>query len=208
MDYNIRASRGDIQLSFKRIQDILLDVDSRIAAGGGGGGGSTTWGSITGTLGSQTDLANALSGKQAAGSYASSVHTHTISDVTGLQTALDGKSDALVSGTSIKTINGTSLLGAGDISIASGGITLSSTTVTLPSGRGVYEYSAVVTDATVSSEHLITCQLAPHIDSDENATDMLSLRSVTAVAGNGNFTVNMAFDEPTSGIIKLRYFKS
>lgn len=44
-----------------------------------------------------------------------------ISGVTGLQTALDGKQATLVSGTSIKTINGTSLLGSGDITISGGG---------------------------------------------------------------------------------------
>ena len=48
-----------------------------------------TWGSITGTLSNQTDLQNALNGKQA----------------------------TLVSGTSIKTINNTTLLGSGNISI-------------------------------------------------------------------------------------------
>ncbi len=32
-----------------------------------------------------------VDGKQAAGSYAATVHTHAIADVTGLQTALDGK---------------------------------------------------------------------------------------------------------------------
>jgi len=51
---------------------------------------TVAWGNITGTLGDQSDLASALSGK------ASSTHTHAlptiaISDVTGLQTALDGK---------------------------------------------------------------------------------------------------------------------
>lgn len=77
------------------------------------GGGSVSWGSITGTLSSQTDLQSALNGKassththiiadvtglqtaldgkQAAGSYAAASHTHIIADVTGLQTALDGK---------------------------------------------------------------------------------------------------------------------
>lgn len=58
--------------------------------GAGGGGGSTTWGSITGTLSSQTDL----------------------------QTALDAKQDNLVSGTNIKTINGSSVLGSGDLTIS------------------------------------------------------------------------------------------
>lgn len=50
-------------------------------------GGSATWGGITGTLSAQTDL----------------------------QTALNGKQDTLVSGTNIKTVNGNSLVGSGDI---------------------------------------------------------------------------------------------
>lgn len=49
------------------------------------------WGSITGTLSSQSDLQSALDAKQASGSYAAASHTHIIGDVTGLQAALDGK---------------------------------------------------------------------------------------------------------------------
>lgn len=82
---------------------------------GGGPGGPASWGSITGTLSSQTDLQTALNGKantshthiianvtglqaaldgkQAAGSYANASHTHAISDVTGLQAALDEKTN-------------------------------------------------------------------------------------------------------------------
>jgi len=55
----------------------------------GSGSGSAYWGGITGTLSDQTDL----------------------------QTALNGKQPTLISGTNIKTINGTSLLGSGDITI-------------------------------------------------------------------------------------------
>ena len=51
---------------------------------GGGGGGPAAWGSITGTLSSQTDLQTALNGK------ANTSHTHAISDVTGLTSALAG----------------------------------------------------------------------------------------------------------------------
>jgi hypothetical protein len=54
-------------------------------------GGSATWGGITGTLSSQTDL----------------------------QTALNGKQNTLVSGTNIKTVNGNSLVGSGDVSLPS-----------------------------------------------------------------------------------------
>lgn len=51
---------------------------------------ATSWGGITGTLSSQSDLNTALSGKQS----------------------------TLVSGTSIKTVNGNSLLGSGDLTVS------------------------------------------------------------------------------------------
>ena len=57
-----------------------------IAAASGGG---ATWGGITGTLSSQTDL----------------------------QTALNAKQATLVSGTNIKTVNGNSLVGSGNVTI-------------------------------------------------------------------------------------------
>lgn len=64
---------------------------------------SAEWGNITGTLSNQTDLNTALSGKQ----------------------------ETLVSGTNIKTINSTSLLGSGDITIqASPEIAIQTTTPT------------------------------------------------------------------------------
>jgi hypothetical protein len=55
--------------------------------------GTVPWGAISGTLSDQTDLAAALAGKQA----------------------------TLVSATNIKTVNGNSLLGAGDLVISGGG---------------------------------------------------------------------------------------
>lgn len=47
--------------------------------------------------------------------------TGTLSDQTDLQSALDGKQDTLVSATNIKTINGSSVLGSGDLAISGGG---------------------------------------------------------------------------------------
>jgi len=74
-----------------------------------GSAGSSTWGSIGGTLSNQTDLQNALNAK------ANSSHTHSTEEVTGLDAALSGKQATLASGTNIKTINGVSALGAGDL---------------------------------------------------------------------------------------------
>jgi hypothetical protein len=55
-----------------------------------------------------------LTGRDAADS-------HTIGAITNLQTTLDGKQATLVSGTNIKTVNGTTLLGSGDLVISGGG---------------------------------------------------------------------------------------
>ena len=55
--------------------------------------------------------AGSMDGKAAA------AHTHAIADTTGLQAALDAKQDTLVSGTNIKTVNGTTLLGSGNLAV-------------------------------------------------------------------------------------------
>jgi hypothetical protein len=57
-------------------------------------GGTASWGTITGTLSSQVDL----------------------------QSALDAKQDTLVSATNIKTINGTTILGSGDLTVSGSGL--------------------------------------------------------------------------------------
>jgi len=55
----------------------------------GGASGSPSWGSITGSLSSQSDLVSALAGK------ASTSHTHAQSDITNLVTDLAGKADSV-----------------------------------------------------------------------------------------------------------------
>ncbi len=52
--------------------------------------------------------------------YTPTAHTHTISNITNLQPTLNSKQATLVSGTNIKTINGNSLLGSGNITISGG----------------------------------------------------------------------------------------
>jgi hypothetical protein len=69
--------------------------------------------------GSVTYSWNDITGKPT--TFPPSAHTHPITDIDGLVTALTGKQDTLVSGTSIKTVNGNSLLGSGDIVISGGG---------------------------------------------------------------------------------------
>ena len=90
-------------------------------AAGVGGSGSSAWIDITGRP----------------STFTPSTHAHGIADVTGLQTAIDGKQAALVSASNIKTINGQSILGAGDLSIAGGGGGVSSVGMSVPVGLSV-----------------------------------------------------------------------
>lgn len=85
--------------------------------------------------------------------------THTgeqaMSTVVGLGDALAGKQDTLVSGTNIKTINGTSLLGGGDLVIEGGG---GGAGVSLEGPTGIYITQSVqfqITDYDVFSGYLV-----------------------------------------------------
>lgn len=160
------------------------------------------------------------------------VYINSASDTNQTLPVLSGTTSPMVSGqpmilinkgtgtaTIIGTVNGVvnpKLASAAILTIyydASGGnwrtnsVTASSATITIPSGSGQYEYEATVTDSSISPTDTINIRLAPTLDSDENSTDMLSLETLAARAGTGNFTVNMAFREKTSGAIKLNYFK-
>jgi hypothetical protein len=83
---------------------------------GSGGGAGGTWGSITGTLSSQTDL----------------------------QSALDAKQDDLVSGTNIKTVNGSSIVGSGDLDLIDDAIVNGEAKA--PSQNAVYDANALKAD--------------------------------------------------------------
>jgi hypothetical protein len=120
---------------------------AQIIAGASGGG--ATWGGITGTLSSQTDL----------------------------QSALNAKQDTLVSGTNIKTINSTTILGSGNINIASSPYT------TVGNSAGVLVNNS--TANTISASILIPANTLV-------ATQVLQLRAqVRKVGGSG--TVNVRF---------------
>lgn len=125
------------------LRTFLLSYTGFKSPSGGSGG---VWGSITGTLSNQTDLQTALNAKQntlVSGTNVKTIKGQSIlgsgnidltkSDVglsnvdntsdlnkpisTATQTALNAKQDSLVSGTNIKTINSTTLLGSGDVAV-------------------------------------------------------------------------------------------
>lgn len=76
---------------------------------------ASTWGAIGGTLSNQTDLQNALNAKQ--NTLVSGTNIKTINSTSLLGSGNVSVQDTLVSGTNIKTINSTSLLGTGNVSV-------------------------------------------------------------------------------------------
>jgi hypothetical protein len=89
----VSPTTQSVRDNFARAQNEITQLQNQVASLGPGGGGGAMWGSITGTLGAQTDL----------------------------NTALNGKQTILVSGSNIRTVNGNSLIGSGDVAIAGGG---------------------------------------------------------------------------------------
>jgi len=85
---------------------------------------AAAWGSITGTLSSQTDLQTALNAKHAAGTYATGTGTASGTN-TGDQTTVSGNAGSATVLQNTRTINGVSFNGSANITVPAAGSTLS-----------------------------------------------------------------------------------
>ena len=170
---------------------------------------STAWGDITGTLSSQTDLWTALLTKQAVLVSGTNIKTvkgqslvgpgniditkatvglsmvNNTSDVdkpisTATQTALNSKQATLVSGTNIKTINGSSVLGSGDLTISGGGGICS--VIPLASGQYTYNQASAGPPAN-SSAYSNAIYLHPYIPAQSYTCDFIILNVATGQSG-------------------------
>lgn len=191
----IRYVGPDGRLTYEGMA-LLREILAAALAGGGGGGAS--WGSITGTLGSQVDLAAALAGK------ANTSHTHTALQVTDFAEAVDDRVAALLVAGANVTLTYDD--GAGSLTIAASGggsLTSGTATVTVPNKR--LEWSETVTATGVTGSSRIMLTVAPHDDADENDAEMLDIAAISAAPGTGQITVEMAFTTPTAGPIKINW---
>ena len=120
------------------------------------GGGGASWGGITGTLSTQTDL----------------------------QDELDDKQDTLVSATNIKTINGSSVLGSGDLAVGGGGAPATQI-FTEPVSNRYYGISfnghAASNLTTTVSGRLLLTAFTPAYDFQINAISLVTVQ--TSFAG-------------------------
>lgn len=105
----------------------------------------------------------------------------TIADVTGLQAALDAKQGTLVSGTNIKTINGTPLLGSGNIVTPSG-----------PSGADTRTDSATLTSTSNALQVLNMSAYGKYIRLPD---------ATTLTTGPGKFVLDNAYGKFPVGVL-------
>lgn len=115
-----------------------------------------------------------------------------------LKITLGLKQDALTSGESIKTVNGQSLLGAGNVSVSAA--IFKAVVSVVPAKIGQAEL--VVTDANVSASSKIMCQLEPNTDFD---VDELAEFILSAQAGNGQIIFTIVSDGAIVGDFNILY---
>lgn len=210
--------------SYKWLVKNGLISETESGFSGGGGGGDATWGTITGTLSSQTDLQSALNAK------AASSHTHAQSDVTNLVTDLAAKAPLAspsLTGTPLSTTaavdtNTTQIattayvVGQGYLKSA----TASSTYAPLasPTFTGTVVLPSTTSIGTVSNTEIgyldgVTSSIQTQI-SDKLplgggtltgglAGTTLSLSSTLSVTGNATFTAGIDYNNSTYQKVKL-----
>jgi hypothetical protein len=162
----------------------------------GGGGGSVAWGSITGSLIAQTDLQNALNGKQASGDYATN---------TALTNGLATKQDSL--GFTPENVSNKSTSVSTD----------KASDTKYPSVKSVYDYYAYVrmfyqTTAETSltgttSETLIDSVLIPANTLAANDIVQLTARTLKTTTAAGTLRIYINSSGSLSGATLLGSFQ-
>lgn len=99
--------------------------------------------------------------------------------------------------------------GAGDYAVgwaAAGGATLSGqSTITLPDGAGVLEWTEQVAAAGVLAANTLLCQLAAGADADQNTADMIDLVTLGAVTALNAITFTLTLSTPLSGPVLVNW---
>lgn len=190
-----------------------VTVDVYVVGTGSGVGGTVAWSDVTGKpstfapsahahpISDVTGLQAALDGKSATShthtraQITDFAHTHVIGDTTGLQAALDAKQATLVSGTNVKTINGQSILGSGDLSVgATNKVTLSvssNTSYNYPSGAMITRVVVVTTSALAAFRIGTTPngeELFPDTPLDASSSTVVAINYYAALAGTIYFS--------------------
>ena len=143
-------------------------------------------------------------GTQDASTITGSKLASFISDFASAVAALiTGKQDTLVSATNIKTVNGNSLLGSGNLVISGSGGLAGTATVTPTSQSSAWRETVAAVGVTGSSK--VVSSLGAFADTDENDPEFLDIGAISAVPGTDVITFILSFLTPTQGPIKINW---
>lgn len=117
----------------------------------------------------------------------------------------NGKQDTLISGTSIKTINGTSLLGSGDVVISGGGLSLTEIEVDFGS-KPIKSKKFTITDASITGASKIIVSPSGNVATGRVGDDWeWDSISTSAKAGTGQFVLTCFASGKVAGKRKFYY---
>lgn len=78
--------------------------------------------------------------------------------------------------------------------------------VTVPNAR--FEHEETIAVAGILPTHRIIVGIGAHIDSDENAADMLDVTGMSATAGTGSILFTLGFSSKTAGPVRINWSAS
>lgn len=126
--------------------------------------------------------------------------THTGAEIDAAVDAVSNKQDRLVSGSNIKTINGQSILGTGDIPIESGGGSVSSVktngTATMPDASGQVDLGTIVKGITVDGTQASVTNGTAAITLPTGSASVkgtVKVDGTTIVSNNGTLSAVLGF---------------
>jgi len=129
--------------------------------------------------------------------------TGVLTDQTDLQNELDGKQDDLISGTNIKTINGDSVLGSGDLVISGGGGGGGAHVLTEPiSGQNYSATVLAIAGYSTNSTQANRLLLIPFIPANSLTTQSMSFQ-ISNGASSSNVRLLIYSDNAGSPDLKL-----
>jgi hypothetical protein len=170
-------------------RDLVEIIQRLVAVAGSGGGGLAdgNYGDVTVSGGGTVITINS--------------GAITTAEIAGFAEGVDDRVAALlVAGSNITlTYNDP----ANTLTIAAAGATSGLATVTVP--NNALEWSQTVTAVGVTAAQRIMLTVGAHVDADENTAEMLDIDTMSATAGTGQITVEMAFATPQAGAIKLNW---
>lgn len=130
--------------------------------------------------------------------YATLMHNHKITDIKGLNETLGNKQDTLVSGTNIKTVNGTTLLGSGNLVVGGSVDSVFTRTGAVVAASGDYT-ATQITNTPAGNIAAVTVQDAINeLDTEKASTSHTHAASAITNTPAGNIaatTVQAAINE-------------